>query len=477
MDCLVEVHDEAELLSARRAARARDRHQQPRSQDAQGRSRRLGAARPARAARSDRHRRVGRRVARLRGGARAVGGRVPRRHVAHAQPRHRGRRARAGDRQGEDLRPDPARGRARGGAARGPLRRPRLRRDLAAAGERASRPRSWSPRPRGCPSSAFSSINPWISSPTHGAGDRAARRSSTATRTRRSSRRCVRALPEGCEVEGGPDGAAGRGSQRGGRRGRGRRGGRRRRGRGWSSAAPIGWSSTRARRRRGRHGADVCLERDRRPPGARAEPARGRAEPGQHRRGAPGGGTWGLDVASGVERAPGEKVRRPARAPFSTARGPSRHDHDPAAPAGPRLPLDGTSHDPQRTTHHRRSRQSPCSTAAAWRLARRLCPRDPRARARAARARVPGGARRSVVRGGVRRVADDLRGAPDAAHPVPQPDRRPAREAVPQARGPAPRRRAQDEPGARPGAARAAAWASGGSSPRPGPASTASRPP
>ena len=76
---------------------------------------------------------------------------------------------------------------------------------------------------------------------------------------------------------------------------------------------------------------------------------------------------------------------------------------------------------------------------------------------------------------GAARAAHDLRRPPDAAH---------ARRAVrarqprlPQARGPAPHRRAQAEQRARPGGARDAGSASSGSSPRPAPASTASRPP
>ncbi|WP_437867936.1 bifunctional indole-3-glycerol-phosphate synthase TrpC/phosphoribosylanthranilate isomerase TrpF [Sorangium sp. So ce363] len=44
-------------------------------------------------------------------------------------------------------------------------------------------------------------------------------------------------------------------------------------------------------------------------------------------------GTWGLDVASGVERAPGEKCADLLVRLFDSARGPSRHDRDPAAPA------------------------------------------------------------------------------------------------------------------------------------------------
>ncbi|MDC0682610.1 bifunctional indole-3-glycerol-phosphate synthase TrpC/phosphoribosylanthranilate isomerase TrpF [Sorangium atrum] len=44
-------------------------------------------------------------------------------------------------------------------------------------------------------------------------------------------------------------------------------------------------------------------------------------------------GTWGLDVASGVERAPGEKCADLLVRLFDSARGPSRHDIDPAAPA------------------------------------------------------------------------------------------------------------------------------------------------
>ena len=47
---------------------------------------------------------------------------------------------------------------------------------------------------------------------------------------------------------------------------------------------------------------------------------------------------------------------------------------------------------------------------------------------------------------------------------------------LPQARGPRAHRCAQDQQRARPGAARRSAWASGASSPRPAPASTASRP-
>ncbi|WP_437280179.1 bifunctional indole-3-glycerol-phosphate synthase TrpC/phosphoribosylanthranilate isomerase TrpF [Sorangium sp. So ce375] len=43
-------------------------------------------------------------------------------------------------------------------------------------------------------------------------------------------------------------------------------------------------------------------------------------------------GTWGLDVASGVERAPGEKCADLLVRLFDSARGPSRHDRDPAAP-------------------------------------------------------------------------------------------------------------------------------------------------
>ncbi|MGK4007070.1 bifunctional indole-3-glycerol-phosphate synthase TrpC/phosphoribosylanthranilate isomerase TrpF [Sorangium sp. So ce1036] len=44
-------------------------------------------------------------------------------------------------------------------------------------------------------------------------------------------------------------------------------------------------------------------------------------------------GTWALDVSSGVERAPGEKCADLLVRLFDSARGPSRHDPAPAAPA------------------------------------------------------------------------------------------------------------------------------------------------
>ncbi|WP_437726023.1 bifunctional indole-3-glycerol-phosphate synthase TrpC/phosphoribosylanthranilate isomerase TrpF [Sorangium sp. So ce861] len=44
-------------------------------------------------------------------------------------------------------------------------------------------------------------------------------------------------------------------------------------------------------------------------------------------------GTWALDVNSGVERAPGEKCAELLARLFDGARGPSRHDPGPAAPA------------------------------------------------------------------------------------------------------------------------------------------------
>ncbi|WP_437572078.1 bifunctional indole-3-glycerol-phosphate synthase TrpC/phosphoribosylanthranilate isomerase TrpF [Sorangium sp. So ce542] len=44
-------------------------------------------------------------------------------------------------------------------------------------------------------------------------------------------------------------------------------------------------------------------------------------------------GTWALDVSSGVERAPGEKCAELLARLFDAARGPSRHDPGPAAPA------------------------------------------------------------------------------------------------------------------------------------------------
>ena len=81
-----------------------------------------------------------------------------------------------------------------------------------------------------------------------------------------------------------------------------------------------------------------------------------------------------------------------------------------------------------------------------------LRPRDPRAGARAARSRVPRRAGRPGVRGRAQRAARQLCRPADAADPLPQP----ARQHLSQARGPAPRRRAQDQPGARPGAARQA---------------------
>ena len=72
--------------------------------------------------------------------------------------------------------------------------------------------------------------------------------------------------------------------------------------------------------------------------------------------------------------------------------------------------------------------------------------------ARAARGRVPRCAGGPGIRGRAQRPARQLRRAADAADPLPQP----AGQHLSQARGPAPRRRAQDQPGAGPGPARQA---------------------
>ena len=87
------------------------------------------------------------------------------------------------------------------------------------------------------------------------------------------------------------------------------------------------------------------------------------------------------------------------------------------------------------------------------------------------------GARGPGLPRGAGRAAARLRRAADAAVPR-APALRARRPAgLPQARGPQPHRLAQAQQRARPGAAGAGGWASGGSSPRPAPASTASRPP
>ena len=87
------------------------------------------------------------------------------------------------------------------------------------------------------------------------------------------------------------------------------------------------------------------------------------------------------------------------------------------------------------------------------------------------------GAGRSCVLGGARRAAGRVRGPAVADLRGPAPLRGGRRAGAPQARGPEPHRRPQDQQHGRPGAARAGAWASAASSPRPARGSTASRPP
>ena len=103
--------------------------------------------------------------------------------------------------------------------------------------------------------------------------------------------------------------------------------------------------------------------------------------------------------------------------------------------------------------------------------------RDADARARRARGRVARRARRRRVLGRGRRAARRLRRPAVAAlSRAAAVGASSARDGLPQARGPQPHRRAQDQQLHRPGAARAPHGQARGSSPRPAPASTASRP-
>ena len=137
-------------------------------------------------------------------------------------------------------------------------------------------------------------------------------------------------------------------------------------------------------------------------------------------------GAWALDVGSGLEAVPRWKDSNRVAAFFAALR--------PAVRGGSRLHADAR---PVR------------------RLWRRLCAGNPDAGARAAR----GGLRRRAdgrgVPGRAGRLARRLCRAADAADALPQSRRRQGAH-LSEARGSAPRRRAQDQPGAGPGAARPA---------------------
>ena len=128
---------------------------------------------------------------------------------------------------------------------------------------------------------------------------------------------------------------------------------------------------------------------------------------------------WAVDASRSLERSPGIKdhMRRSARS--------SR----PPAP---------------RRCEHERDRVR--------RLRRPVRPRDPDAGARGARARLGRDPRRSELPGRARRAAPHVRRPPDAALPRRAHRRRPPH--LPQARGPLPHGRAQDQQRGRPGADR-----------------------
>ena len=92
--------------------------------------------------------------------------------------------------------------------------------------------------------------------------------------------------------------------------------------------------------------------------------------------------------------------------------------------------------------------------------------------ARATRSRLPRRARRSRIRRRAQRAPRELRGTADSADALPQP----AEQHLPEARGPASRRRAQDQPGAGAGASRETHGQDPADRRDRAPASTASRP-
>ena len=114
---------------------------------------------------------------------------------------------------------------------------------------------------------------------------------------------------------------------------------------------------------------------------------------------------------------------------------------------------------------------------AFWAVRRGVRAGDARLRAAAARGGVPQGPGRPAVPAGLRLLPPRVRRPAQPAVLRQAPDRAPRRrEGLPQARGPQPHRRPQDQQQHRPGAADACAWARSASSPRPAPASTASPP-
>ena len=168
---------------------------------------------------------------------------------------------------------------------------------------------------------------------------------------------------------------------------------------------------------------------------------------------------FAVDVASGIESEPGRqgpraklaRVLRGGRAAPDAARAPRR------ARRGERRMSAGVEH-----------RFGPYGG--------QYVPETLMPGARRARGGLAGGARATPPSGASSRAAARLRRPPDAAVPRRAPARGRRPRGLPQARGPQPHRRAQDQQRARPGAARASGWASRASSPRPAPASTASRP-
>ena len=108
------------------------------------------------------------------------------------------------------------------------------------------------------------------------------------------------------------------------------------------------------------------------------------------------------------------------------------------------------------------------------RVRRPVRPRDADPRARGADRRLERGEGRRRLSRGAGRARPDVRRSPVADHAGGAVRTRPA--GLPQARGPEPHRRAQDQQRARSGRPRRSGSGSAGSSPRRGPASTASRP-
>ena len=141
---------------------------------------------------------------------------------------------------------------------------------------------------------------------------------------------------------------------------------------------------------------------------------------------------FAVDVASGVEAAPG--VKDPDRCSPSSR--PSRARPPPAGPDGDR----------------RRAALRP--------LRRPLRAGDADARARGARAGVARGARRPAFRERLDALLARYVGRPTPLYHAERLSERAGATRLPEARGPAPHRRAQDQQRARAGAARPSGWAS-----------------